>query len=217
MDKISDKTLVEQLNWRYATKRFDSTKKISDGDWKTLAETIRLTPSSYGLQPWKVLLVQNAAKRKELRAVSWNQPQIEECSHLVVFATLKTISEKYVKEFIALTAKERGMQPEQLKDYEAMMVGDVVKGPRSEIAQFWAQRQAYIAMGFLLETAALKGIDSCPMEGLDPNKYDEILGLKGTEYATVAVVTLGYRAADDKYQSLKKVRFSSEQVVQVIA
>lgn len=216
MEQLSDKVLLTQLNWRYATKHFDSTRKISEQDWKTLAEATRLSPSSYGLQPWKILLVQNADKRKALRAASWNQPQIEECSHLAVFATLKTISEKYVKEFIAEISKTRGVPADALKEYEGMMIGDVVKGPRSEIAQFWAQRQAYIAMGFMLETAALKGIDACPMEGLDPAQYDAILGLKGGEYATVAVVALGYRAADDNYQTLKKVRLSNDKIFQVI-
>ncbi|NDC38831.1 MAG: NAD(P)H-dependent oxidoreductase [Proteobacteria bacterium] len=216
MNTVSSEAIVAQLNWRYATKAFDPAKKISEQDWKVLADSICLTPTSYGLQPLKALVVQNPAKRKELRAVSWDQSQVEDCSHYVVLVTLKKVTEEYVKKYIARISEVRGVPAEQLKGYEEMMLGDIVRGPRAEIAHFWAQRQAYIAMGFLLETAALRGIDACPMEGLDPAQYDKILGLAGSEYATVAAVALGYRSASDNYQSLKKVRFKDEQLIEIV-
>ena len=216
MNTISSEAITAQLNWRYATKTFDPSKKISEQDWKLLADAICLTPTSYGLQPVKAIVVQNAAMRKDLRAASWNQSQVEDCSHFVVLATLKKVTEEYVKKYIARISEVRGVPTEQLKGYEDMMLGDIVRGPRAETAHFWAQRQAYITMGFLLETAALKGIDSCPMEGLDPVQYDKILGIGGSEFATVAAVALGYRSASDNNQNLKKVRFKAEQLIEVL-
>ena len=207
-------TLLKQLAWRYATKHFNPKKKLPLPDWNVLAEVLRLSPSSYGLQPWKVVVANQPEIRKQLRAASWNQPQIEECSHLVVFTTLKKVSAPYVQRFINRIAEVRNVAPETLKEYQNMMLSDVVNGPRSAIAQHWSQRQAYIAMGMLLQAAALMGIDACPMEGLDPQKYDEILGLSAGEYSTVAVVALGYRAEDDGYQRYPKVRFDAAHVVE---
>lgn len=216
MEILSDGVLLKQLDWRYATKHFDPTRLISDADWKTLSEVLRLAPSSYGLQPWKFILVKNKEVRKELRAVSWDQPQIEECSHLLVITTLKSISASYVGNYVSRISEVRNVPRETLEQYEGMMVSDVVEGPRSKIINFWAQRQSYIAMGFLLQAAALKGIDACPMEGLDTAAYDKILGLEDTDYSTVAVVALGYRAKDDVYQNLAKVRFSESDIMRTI-
>ena len=217
MTTTTSNKLIEQLNWRYATKVFDASKKISDADWETLTEALRLSPSSYGLQPWKFVVVKNAGIRKQLRAVSWNQSQVEDASHLIVFASLKKVDEAYVDQFIAATAKARGLDVAGLKGYRDMMVGDLVKGPRSAIIGSWAQRQTYIAIGNLLTSAAVLEVDACPMEGLDPAKYDEILGLDKTPYATAAAVALGYRSAEDGYQNLAKVRLSTEEVFQVVA
>lgn len=209
-------SLLESLKWRYATKHFDANKKISAEKWEMLAEVLRLAPSSYGLQPWQFIVVNNPDLRKSLRAVSWNQPQIEECSHLVVISTLKKVTADYVQKFISKIAKVRGIPEEGLNDYRNMMLGDIVNGPRAEIAHAWTQRQAYIAMGFLLESAALLEIDACPMEGLSSPDYDKILGLAGSDYSTVAVVTLGYRAEDDSYQHLPKVRFDSSEILRYV-
>lgn len=217
MTTATSSKIIEQLNWRYATKAFDASKRISDADWQTLSEALRLSPSSYGLQPWKFIVVKNADVRKKLRAVSWNQSQIEDASHLIVFASLKKVDEAYVDQFIAATASTRGLAVEGLKGYRDMMVGDLVKGPRSAIIGSWAQRQTYLALGNLLTTAAMLEIDACPMEGLDPTKYDEILGLDKSAYATAVVATLGYRSAEDATQKYAKVRFSAQEVFQVIA
>lgn len=213
---MNKELLLNQLNWRYAVKKFDATKKISPSDWTILAESLRLAPSSYGLQPWKFYLVQNKELLKKLTPLSWNQTQIEDCSHFVVLTYKEKMDEAHISKFIQATATSRGIPTESLDGYKNMMIGDLVKGPRSEIINFWAQRQTYIAMGFLMETAALLNIDTCPLEGLDPKGYDKVLGLEGSGFATVAAVACGYRHADDKYQSSKKVRFELNDVIKVL-
>ncbi len=214
---MNNETILKQLNWRYAVKKMDSSKKISATDWNTLSESLRLAPSSFGLQPWKFLVVQNPAIRKQLFEVSWKQSQVEECSHYVVIATRTDMKESDIQKFIDQTAKVRGIPAESLDGYKNMMIGDLVKGPRNQVIKWWAQRQAYIAMGFLMETAALLSIDTCPLEGLDPAEYDRILKLENTGYATVAAVACGYRHPEDKYQSAKKVRFDSKDVIEIIS
>lgn len=210
--------IIDSFNWRYATKKFDSNKKISSRDWNVLSESLRLAPSSFGLQPWKFLVVQNKETLKKLTPLSWNQTQVEDCSHYIVFATMSKVTEEHVKKFINKTAEVRGQSPDDkgLKAYQDVIINDVVKGPRSEIAKWWAQRQSYIAMGFLMQTAALLKIDTCPMEGLDPKGYDEVLKLAGSGWETVAAVACGYRHSDDKYQNLKKVRFDTSDVIEFV-
>lgn len=213
MSTISGEGLLKQLNWRYATKKFDPLKKIPAADWAVLEEALILTPSSYGLQPWKFIVVKDPALKAKLRPASWNQSQVEDCSHLVVFAAKQDISEADVDRFVARIAEVRGASVESLAGYRGFMVGDLVSGPRHAVIQEWAARQTYIAMGNLLTSAALLGVDACPFEGIEPAKYDEILGLNGSGYATVAACPLGYRAADDKYASAPKVRFEAKDLI----
>lgn len=175
-----------------------------------------LSPSSYGLQPYKFLLVQDPAVRQQLTPASWNQPQIEECSHYVVFAGRRDMTEADVATFVGLIAQTRGLPETGLADYKNMMVGDLVKGPRHAIAAHWAARQAYIALGNLLTSAALLGVDACPMEGFNPEAYDEILGLKASPFQALCSCALGYRSAADKYQTLKKVRFDKKNLIQIV-
>jgi nitroreductase len=214
MSTIPGDSLLQQLNWRYATKKFDPAKKIPSADWAVLEQALVLTASSYGLQPWKFIVVTDPALKAKLRPASWNQAQVEDCSHHVVFTVKEDVSEADVDRFISRIAEVRGVTPESLAGYRGFMVGDLVQGPRHAIIKEWAARQAYIAMGNLLTSAALLGIDACPFEGIEPAKYDEILGLKGTGYATVAACPLGYRAADDKYANAPKVRFDPRDVVE---
>ncbi len=216
MTPIQDKTIIERLNWRYATKKFDSQKKISEAHWATLAESLRLAPSSYGLQPWQFLIVQSSDLRDQLTPFTWNQTQVKDCSHYVVLTYKKKMDETYIQNFIAKNAEVRDIPASNLDDYKKLMIDNLVKGPRSETINWWAQRQCYIAMGFLMETAALLEIDTCPIEGLDPAAYDKILKIEDSEYATVAAVACGYRHADDKYQFAKKVRFDSASVVKFV-
>jgi len=212
-DTISPQQLIEALNWRYATKKFDPTRKIAPAEWSILEQALLLTASSYGLQPWKFIVVTNSELKTKLRAASWNQAQVEDCSHHVVFAAKQDITEADLDHFIARTAEVRGTTPASLSGYKGFMMGDLVNGPRHAIIQEWAARQTYIALGNLLTSAAVLGIDACPFEGLEPAKYDEILGLKGTGYATVSACPLGYRTADDKYASAPKVRFEAKDVI----
>jgi nitroreductase len=206
-------TLLESLQWRYAVKKFDASRKISDADWNVLAESLRLAASSYGLQPWKFIQVKNPSIRDALKPASWGQGQVTDASHYVVLTSLKTITPEYIDQFIAFTAKTRGIGVESLKGYRDMIVENLVKGKQGLDIHAWTQRQAYIAMGNLLTAAALLKIDATPMEGLEPAKYDSILGLTPTPYSTVAAVALGYRHPEDKYQHAKKVRFDLDQIV----
>jgi nitroreductase len=211
---ITPESLVTTLNSRYATKKFDATKQVPDTDWNALLESLRLSPSSYGLQPWKFIDVQNPELRKSLRAVSWNQSQVEEASHFVVFTTLRKVDEIYIHQYIEKVAKDRSIGAEMLKGYEDMMVGGVANNPNlNHLA--WTQRQAYIAMGFLGLSAGLLGVDTCMLEWLDPAAYDTLLGLDGTDYTTVAAVAVGYRHAEDATAGYAKSRFERESVVEV--
>jgi nitroreductase len=212
----SQQTLIEALNWRYATKSYDTSKKIPADAWKTLEQSLVLAPSSYGLQPYKFIVVNDPAKRAELRPHSWGQSQITDASHLVVFAARTTLTEDHVKEFIRLTSEARGVPADALGGYRDLIVGDLVKGPRHEIIQHWSARQAYIALGELLTSAALLKIDATPIEGFSPPDYDKALGLEGSGYSAVVVAALGYRATDDKYASLPKVRFPVQQLIETV-
>ncbi len=213
MSSIPGESLLQQLNWRYATKKFDATKKISAADWTVLEEALILTASSYGLQPWKFIIVTDPALKAKLRPASWNQSQVEDCSHLVVFAAKLDVTEADLDRFITRTAEVRGSTLESLAGYKGFMMGDLVNGARHAVIHEWAARQTYIAMGNLLTSAALLGIDACPFEGIEPAKYDEILGLKGTGYATVSACPVGYRADDDNYAAAPKVRFEAKDIV----
>ncbi|GLH66525.1 NAD(P)H-dependent oxidoreductase [Geothrix edaphica] len=214
MSTISGESLLQQLNWRYATKKFDPAKKISAPDWAVIEEALVLTPSSYGLQPWKFIVVTDPALKAKLRPASWNQSQVEDCSHLVVLTAKQDITEADVDRFVARIAEVRGVAIDTLAGYKGYMVGDLVKGARHAVIQEWAARQTYIALGNLMTSAALLGVDACPFEGIEPAKYDEILELKGTGYTTISACPLGYRATDDKYASAPKVRFEAKDVVE---
>ncbi len=211
---MTPQKLIEQMNWRYAVKKFDPTRKLSDADWNTLKELLILTPSSYGLQPWKFIIVQNPDLRKKLRAVSWNQSQVEECSHFVVFAGKDKIDEDYVKKYMSHIAKVRGIPAESLQGFHDAIVNDAVKGPRATISKEWSARQGYIALGNLMTVAAMMNIDTCPMEGLDTQEYNRILDLNGTGYSTLCACAVGYRSPEDKSAAAKKVRFHHDEVVQ---
>ncbi len=215
-ESISTTTLLERLNWRYATKKFDANQTISESTWQALSDSLVLTPSSYGLQPWKFWVITNPAIKAELKPVSWNQDQITDCSHLVVFSIKKNLTAEHIDHFIERTAEVRGVTSESLAGYRNMMVSDVVHGVRSLTVFEWATRQTYIALGNFMTSAALLGVDTCPLEGLDPAKYDQILGLPSKGYATVVACAAGYRASDDKYANLAKVRFTNSEVIETL-
>jgi nitroreductase len=213
---MTNEQLLTALNWRYATKVFDAAKKIPADVWRTLEQSLVLTPTSYGLQPYKFLVVNNPAKRAELLPHSWGQKQVVDCSHFVVFAARTEMTEADVDKLIKRSVDVRKLPAAALDAYRGFMLGDVVNGPRGKIAHEWATRQAYIALGNLMTCAAVLGVDACPMEGLVPAEYDKVLNLNGSGYATVVACALGYRAATDKYAGLAKVRYETEDLVQII-
>lgn len=213
MSTIDNEIIHKQLNWRYACKKFDPTKIIREQDWNILLESLRLSASSYGLQPWKFIVVQTPEIRKQLQDQSYGQTPVTEASHFVVLTYKEKLDEAHIDRFISETAKSRGVEPTSLAGFKDMMVGDLIKGPRSQTINWWAQRQVYIAMGSLLTTAALMEIDTLPMEGLVAAGYDKVLGLEGSGYKTLAAIACGYRSADDKYQHSKKVRFAASEVI----
>ena len=210
------KQLLDALQWRYATKIFDATKKIPADIWSALEKTLVLTPTSYGLQPYHFLIVQDAAKRAALLPHSWGQKQVVDCSHFIVFTARTEMKEADVDRFIRRSAEVRGIPAESLAAYRGMMLGDVVNGPRGKAAHEWAARQCYIALGNLMTAAAVLGVDACPMEGMVPAEYDKILGLAGTGYKTVVALALGYRGAGDKYAGQAKVRYTPADLIKVI-
>jgi nitroreductase len=216
-ESISTTTLLERLNWRYATKKFDANQTIPEATWQALSESLVLTPSSYGLQPWKFWVITNPAIKAELKPVSWNQAQITDCSHLVVFSIKKNLTAEQIDHFIERTAEVRAVTSESLAGYRNIMVSDLIHGARSLTVNQWATRQTYIALGNFMTSAALLGVDTCPLEGLDPAKYDQILGLSSKGYATVVACAAGYRSSDDKYANLAKVRFANSEVIETLA
>ena len=213
MSTLTGDALLQQLTWRYATKKFDPAKQIPAADWATLEKALVLTPSSYGLQPWKFIVVTDPALKAKLRPATWNQAQVEDCSHYVIYAAKRDLTEADLDAFLARTAEVRGVPVDSLAGYKGFMMGDLVHGPRHAVIGEWAARQCYIALGNLLTTAAVLGIDACPFEGLIPDQYDQILGLEGSPYRTVCACPLGYRAADDKYATAPKVRFDPKDVI----
>ena len=212
---LSSNQVLQTLRQRYATKTFDADKKISDADFDALLESLRLAPSSFGLQPWKFLAVKNPETRAKLREVSWGQTQVTEASHYVVLASRKDITPEYVREYIVSTAQIRGLATEDLQGYENMMVQNVARGKTAEEQEQWNKRQTYIALGFVGFAAAAMGIDTCMLEGFDPKAYDRILGLEGTDYESVVAVALGYRG-EDKTADYKKSRFSTSEIIEII-
>jgi nitroreductase len=209
---INRDRLIGQLNWRYATKQFDLQRKIDAADWAALEESLLLTPSSFGLQPWKFVVVTDLALRQKLVPASWGQTQVAEASHLVVFAIKKNLTEQDVDNYLDRIAEVRGVSRESLNGFRDMLVGGIIKGMDDPTRKAWAARQVYIALGNFLNSAALLGIDACPMEGIQADKYDEILGLDKQGLSAVVVAAAGYRASKDPYAALKKVRFPKEEV-----
>lgn len=210
---VSNETLLAQLQWRYATKNFDRARKIPAADWAALEETLVLTPTSYGLQPNRYIVITDPAVKHELVAHSWNQHQPSGCSHYVVFAARAANTEADVDHYLARIAEVRGGTVEAQAGFRKMLLGDVVHGERGRIALEWATRQAYIALGNFMTAAALLGIDTCPMEGFLPAKYDELLGLPAQGFHAVVACAAGYRSPDDKYASVAKVRFPASELI----
>jgi nitroreductase len=213
MQKLTGAQLVESLEWRYATKKFDKTKKIDEKTWNALEQVLILTPSSYGAMPYKFYIVQDQALKDQLTAASYGQQQVSDCSHHVVFVAKEKMDADHLKKYVEQMASVRGVSASDLEKFEAMMVAQLVDKMSAEQSFKWASNQAYIALGNFMTAAAVMGVDACPFEGINPAKYDEILGLTGTGWKTVCACPTGYRAVDDKYASVKKVRFNANDLI----
>lgn len=212
MKPFDSKAVLDNLSWRYATKKFDTSHKMPEATWAALQHSMVLAPSSYGLQPWKFLVVVDKAIRKQLREVAYNQPQITDASYLVVLARKKVVTAEDVGHYIERIASVRGVSKESLSGFRDAMLGTIA-GLTPEKMDVWTSRQVYIALGFFLSTAAMLGVDACPMEGFDAAKFDQILGLEHQGLAATVVAAAGFRAADDPVSKLAKVRFSEAEVV----
>jgi nitroreductase len=210
---ISAGTLSEALHWRYATKKFDASKTIPDATWAALEEALVLSPSSFGLQPWKFVVVRDKATRESLSLASHGQSQPIECSHFVVFAGRKGLGAPDVDHYLARVSQVRGVPVESLKGYGDIMKGSAEHARAAGILDGWMSRQVYIALGMFMTSAALLGVDACPMEGIEPAKYDEILGLGAKGYGALCACAAGYRSDKDTYASARKVRFDAKEVV----
>ena len=213
MKNLSPEHLLEALHWRYATKKFDPTAKITPELWQTLESALVLSPSSFGLQPWKFVVVTNPLVKAGLVAHSWGQSQPADCSHLVVFAVKTGLDEAHVDRFLRRQVEVRGGSLESLGGYRGLMVNSLQRSAESGHLDTWQTHQLYIALGQFMTAAALLGIDTCPMEGIVPAEYDKALGLTDSGYRTVVACAAGHRSADDKYASQKKVRFPASEVV----
>jgi len=207
-------SLEAALNWRYAVKAFDASRQIEPATWAALESSLVMSPSSYGLQPWKFLVIGAGALRAELRPHSWNQSQITDASHLVVFLAKRTITPADLDRLIDATSTVRGVPAEQLGFYRDLMQKDLLDGPRSQQIERWASNQVYIALGTFMTAAALLGVDTCPIEGFSPAEYDRILGLESSPYRSSVVCAAGYRDSSDKYAGLAKVRYSPAELIE---
>jgi nitroreductase len=210
---VSPAQVLAQLQWRYAVKKFDPSKKIPADAWDVLEQSLILTPSSFGLQPWKFFVVENPELRQELLANSWNQAQVVEASHLVVLAIKKEMGDAEVDRYIQDMSDKRNVPIDGLAGLNKMIKGFMANPDKGFTTDEWAVRQVYIAIGQFMTSAAMLGIDTCPMEGFNPAKYDEILGLTAQGYASVLVCPAGYRADDDKYATMTKVRYDRSEVI----
>lgn len=213
---IPESQLLDALNWRYATKTFDATKKIPEATWKALEETLVLSPSSFGLQPYRFLIIKDPAIRAQLKPHSWNQTQVVDASHYIVLAGRTAMTETEVDRFLDRVVEVRSIPKESLDGYRGMMYGSLLSPGAETRIPHWAALQAYIALGNLMTSAALLGVDTCAIEGFAPAEYDSILGLKEQGYASVVCCALGYRHSEDKHASAAKVRFPSSDLIKTI-
>lgn len=202
---------IKNQNWRYATKKFDATKKISTDDLNILKEAIRLSSSSFGLQPYKVIIVENPELRAQLQPASWGQSQIIDASHLIVFANQTNVGDTEIDAYVENIGAIRGIPSESLSGYAGYIKGSV-NAMSEDAKNIWSAKQTYLAMGNLLNAAAELKIDVTPMEGFVPAQVNEILGLDKLGLNASLIATIGYRHVEDATQHNKKVRKSTEEL-----
>lgn len=204
--------IISRLQWRYATKKFDESRMLSEEKLNVLKESFNLTATSYGLQPLKMIVLTDPELKEKLVPHSMDQLQVKQASHVLVICIESGITSNYVKDHFKRVEDIRNTPREILQDYEDFLIEDFSEKKQEDVRQ-WMSKQAYIALGNLLTVCALEGIDACPMEGFEPEKYDEILNLGEHGLQSVLVLPVGYRAEDDMFSGMKKVRRGVEEVI----
>lgn len=204
--------IISQLKWRYATKKFDSTRILPEAKLDVLKESFNLTATSYGLQPLKLVVVSNSELKKQLVPISMDQQQVQDASHVLVICTETALTSNYIKDHFNRVEAIRNTPREILDPFQEYLL-ESFADKRPEDVALWMSKQAYLALGNLLTVCAVEGIDACPMEGFQPEKYDELLGLTERGLASVLVLPVGYRAEDDFMADLKKVRRGVDEVI----
>lgn len=203
---------LQKLQWRYATKKFDASKKLSEEKVNILKESFNLTATSYGLQPLKMICIQNKALQQQLVPATMNQQQVASASQVLVLCVETELNAAFIETYFKRVAAIRNTPKAILEPFEAFLKGSFAEKEGKEINQ-WMEKQAYIALGNLLTVCALENIDACPIEGFEPEKYDETLKLKEMNLHSVLVLAVGYRAQDDMFADFKKVRRGVDEVV----
>lgn len=207
--------LITNLKWRYATKKFDPSRKVSVEDLEKIKQAVQLSASSYGLQLYKILIIEDPELRARLKPVSWDQDQITDASHLIVFCSYSEVEDYHVDEYLKLSAETQQIELNKLEEYGLFMKQKIAEKSPIE-KENWTARQTYLALGNLLAACAELEIDTCPMEGFEPDAYDDILGLKEQGFTASVIATIGYRAIDDQAQFAKKVRKSKYRLFEMI-
>jgi nitroreductase len=202
---LTEMNTIESLQWRYATKKFDATKKLSNTQISILKEAFNLTATSYGLQPIQLVVIQNKEIKEKLVPASWNQQQVAQASHVLVICIQENFTSKEVESYFDLVKEIRNTPDEVLNSFRSFLVAEIDKKTPEEL-NVWNKNQAYLALGNLLTVCAVEQIDACPMEGFIPEQYDEILGLKAHGLTSTLVLPVGFRADDDAMKELAKVR-----------
>lgn len=203
---------IEKLQWRYATKRFDASKKLTEEKLNILKETFNLTATSFGLQPLKMVVVSNQKIKEELLPLTYNQPQIRDASHVLVLCVETQIDSSFIIDHFKRVEGIRKTDREILKPFEENLLRTFSEKESEDIRE-WMVNQVYLTLGALLTVCAMEKIDSCPMEGFMPEKYDELLGLTERGLASVIVLPVGYRDESDFFINLKKVRRGVDELV----
>ncbi|MCB0420432.1 MAG: NAD(P)H-dependent oxidoreductase [Bdellovibrionales bacterium] len=209
------KSLIDSMNWRYATKQFDPEKKLSDEVRDALAESLRLTASSFGLQAWKFLFIRSQEVKELLKPATFNQNQITDCSDVVVLTAPREVGEVQIDRYIHHMAQVRQVDVSTLDGFKGYLAGFIKNKSENDVAQ-WVDKQIYIALGNLLTSAAILQVDTCAIEGFKSSAYDDILKLKENGLRSVVVCALGYRQSADKHATHLKVRFPINEVVEYI-
>lgn len=207
--------IIESMNWRYATKVFDSERSLSEEQLYQVLEAVRLAPSAYGLQPFRVVVVTSPEVRKELRLAAHNQRQFEECSHLLVFCTESFITEEYVKSYLDAYSEVRLIDREKLISYENHVVEVLSSLDLGEVVK-WKENQTYLSLGVAISTAAMLGVDTCAIEGFERHAFDEILNLEPLGLSSTVCLALGFRHEQDPNQFLPKVRRSNQKFIMYV-